>query len=186
MLGMSITELHLRLESACADQPVPKPISDNGIEIATMQSLEADPNRNRKLYDLVMAIRNDIPTPQPMTPITFTEFVTGFVLSPSRLPEATFVAVDGYTSEYVGISDLFNDGNNGLLAGLTGVRREYRKRGIASALKEFGFKFARSHGFNSITTFNAAENTAIAAVNKHLGFTERFTWLHFEKQVSNG
>jgi RimJ/RimL family protein N-acetyltransferase len=186
MRGMSITELYLHIESACADQPVPKPKSDSGIEIATMLSLEADPNRNRKLYDLVMAIRNDIPTPQPTTPVTFNEFVTGFVLSPSRLPEATFVAVDGANNEYVGISDLFNDGNNGLMAGVTGVRREYRKRGIASALKELGFRYARSHGFNGITTFNTAENAAIAAVNKHLGFIEKFTWLHFEKQVSNG
>ncbi len=93
-------------------------------------------------------------------------------------------AVNTDSGEYVGFSDLFDDGKNGMMAGLTGVRREYRNRGIATALKLSGFRYASANGFKSITTFNSAENAAIAAVNKHLGFIEKFTWLHFEKHVS--
>jgi GNAT superfamily N-acetyltransferase len=182
---MSIRELYLDLEPRWIDPTVPKLELENGIEIETMRSLEADPNRNRKLYDLVTTIRSDVPAPQPITAVTFTEFVTGYLSSPSRLPEATFVAVDVNNGDYVGISDLFNGGNSGMLAGLTGVRREYRKRGIANALKQFGFRYACSNGFISITSFSAAENAAIAAVNKRLGFVERYAWLHFEKHVSN-
>jgi ribosomal protein S18 acetylase RimI-like enzyme len=199
-VGMSIKELHLNIASFQQDNRQGSVISDfsndkymfhlcqeaTGISIGTMQSMAADVNCNRKLYQLVSEIRQDMPTPQPASAVPFEEFVAGFLSAPTRMPEATFIAVGAGNGEYVGFSDLFDDGKNGLMAGLTGVRREYRNRGIASALKQRGLHYAVRNGFDNITTFNAVENAAILAVNTRLGFKEKFTWLHFEKHVSNG
>lgn len=188
--GMSIVEQHLQLKAThINDLPIPESILEHGevtIVIKTMLDLEKDPNRDRKIYELVTELRADIPAPQPITTVPFSEFVDGFIKAPSRQEDATFIALNMKTREYVGTSDLFIDGNSGLIAGLTGVRREYRRRGIALALKQHGIKYARDRGYNRITTFNATENAAIRAVNKRFGFVEVFTWLHYEKQVSDG
>ena len=182
---MLIREMHLGFDPTFRNASVLKPVISSAIEIETMLDLETDLNRNRKIYDLVTAIRSDMPAPQDVNAVPFDEFVAGYLLSPSRLPGATFIALDTVSGEYVGFSDLLDYGNNRLMAGLTGVRREYRGRGIASALKKYGCWFARAHGYNGITTFNAADNTAIAAVNKTFGFIEMFSWLHYEKLVSD-
>lgn len=175
-------ELHLELTQS-GSHTTDARLSESGITIETMQSLATDRDRNRKLYFLIAALRGDVPSPHPVTDVAYEHFVGGFLESPSRLPEATFVAV--HKDEYIGFSDLYDDGEGGVLAGLTGVRREYRRQGIAMALKRAGIQYACLHGYNHMKTFNAAENFGITAVNKRLGFTERFEWLHLEKRVSD-
>ncbi len=53
---------------------------------------------------------------------------------------------------------------------MTGVRREYRGRGIALALKLLAIRFARSVGAQEITTSNDSLNAPMLAVNRKLGY----------------
>ena len=89
---------------------------------------------------------------------------------PYVFPDAYFIAKRG--DEYIGVSDvsLFEAMPGGLTQGFTGVRREYRRRGLATALKLHGIVYAQSHGYRIIQTFNKPQQMAIRALNEKLGF----------------
>lgn len=69
----------------------------------------------------------------------------------------------------------------GLTQGFTGVKRGYRRRGLATALKLHGIVYAQSHGYQIIQTFNRPQQKAIRALNEKLGFQLRFETLMLEK-----
>lgn len=54
--------------------------------------------------------------------------------------------------------------------GLTGVRREYRGRGLAIALKVRGVRYAQRYGVGEIRQHNNARNQRMPRVNGALGF----------------
>jgi len=65
---------------------------------------------------------------------------------------------------------LFEAMPGGLTQGFTGVKREYRRRGLATTLILHGIDYARSHGYRIIQSFVKAQQTAIRALNEKLGF----------------
>ena len=65
---------------------------------------------------------------------------------------------------------------------LTGVRRAYRRRGIALATKLHAIDFARKRGTRTITTDNE-ENNPMYQINLRLGFERKPTWFDFEKKL---
>jgi GNAT superfamily N-acetyltransferase len=150
-----------------------------GIEVVPIEELGEDPDRNWKLYRLISAIREDVSLPESPTHAGFQQFVESFLENPSRLPDAAFVAV--CNGEYIGYSDLRDGGAGSLYCELTGVLRERRRQRVATALKLHGVRYGRLQGYRKIKTFNAADNSAIRALNASLGFVEQFAWMHFEK-----
>ena len=61
------------------------------------------------------------------------------------------------------------DEADGILIASTGVLREWRGRGIATALKVAGVRYARQRGL-PLRTVNSAENAPILALNQRIGF----------------
>jgi len=156
-------------------------VREQGIEIATFRELEADPERNRKLHDLEIALNEDVPAPDPVTPVPFEQFVA-WLSSPNALPDGYFVAVD--KGKYVGLSTLWiRQGSDDLETGLTGVRREYRRRGIALALKLRAIDYARAAGRRVIRTENNTGNRAMLSINERLGFVKQPPWLIMRKTL---
>ena len=86
---------------------------------------------------------------------------------------------------YVGLSYLqAMDGDPDTLeVGLTGVRREHRRQGIAAALKFHTLSFAKENGFQAIETGSDSTNEAILALNESVGFRKTYAWVTFEKQL---
>jgi mycothiol synthase len=70
-----------------------------------------------------------------------------------------------------------------LATGLTGVRREWRRQGIALALKIAGLHYAREHGYTTVTTSNASNNDPILALNRQLGFVREPWRIHLVKEL---
>ncbi len=70
--------------------------------------------------------------------------------------------------------------------GLTAVREDYHKQGIATYLKikmilHFLDDFPH---FTYIDTENAQSNQAMLAINKNLGFGKVYSWIEHEVQIS--
>jgi GNAT superfamily N-acetyltransferase len=63
----------------------------------------------------------------------------------------------------------------------TGVRGDYRGRGIAVAMKSKIIEFAQKHGYDTIETWNSSTNTAMLAINTKLGFKRKTGWIRMEK-----
>src|SRR5690349_16322838 len=68
-----------------------------------------------------------------------------------------------------------------LTQGFTGVKREYRRRGLATALRMQGIAYARSHGYQVIQTFIKPQQASIRALDEKLGFQLLFENLTLEK-----
>ncbi len=88
-------------------------------------------------------------------------------------PEATFVALAG--GEVVGCAGLMRDAGRPDRAenALTAVRRDWRGRGVASALKRATLAFAAAHGVGEVYTWTQRGNDDMRRLNERLGYIYR-------------
>ena len=179
--------LDLRLNVADADvsplAPLVRRLGDDGISISTFAEEHVrDPRCVEQLYELTRLLNQDDPARGPFVPPAYNaREALMWMEMPYVLPDAYFIAKRG--DEYVGVSDvsLFEAMPGGLTQGFTGVKREYRRRGLATALKLSGIVYARSHGYQIIQSLNKPEQEAIRTLNEKLGFEVLFENLTLEK-----
>lgn len=165
---------------------LPERVAGMGIEIQPIAALrERDPKWREKWYDLEMDVMEDIPTPDGLTPQPLEEF-RKMTEHPHFLGEAQFIAIDATRPErpYVGISSLWGNPEtpDKFDTGLTAVRRLYRRRGLATALKLRAIAYARDHGGHTIETENE-ENNPMYQLNARLGFKPQPAWLDFHMEL---
>ena len=144
----------------------------DGISITTFADERVrDARCVEKLYELTTLLRQDDPARGPfVAPAYNAREALMWLEMPYVLPEAIFIAKRG--DEYVGVSDvsLYEAMPGGLTGGFTGVKRGYRRRGLATALKLHGIAYAQAHGYRIIQSFNQPRQTAMRALNARLGF----------------
>ena len=149
-------------------------LEQNNIKVKTLSQLcDEVPDALRKMHELEMILLRDLPSPDEITPVPFEQWVKGFQPSnPEFLPEAQYIAL--YEGEWVGMSALWASEAlaDRLYQGLTGVRREYRRMGIATALKLRTIQFAQARGNCTIITDNEANNPMLQ-INLMLGFVKQ-------------
>ena len=156
-------------------------LNAQGIFIKTIQELETEPNRDRKIYDLMCLIDQDIPhegdgIPEP----DFKEWVKWGLNDPLFLQEAYLIAV--HKDDYVGLRELgsYSDPQV-LLGGLLGVRRDYRQQGIALAMQLRNISYGREHGYRLLKDCTAIQNAPMQAMFNKLGFTRDPEWQQCQK-----
>ena len=90
----------------------------------------------------------------------------------ATLPEGSFIALaDG---EIVGYSGLMAHDNDGVAEdGLTVVRRGWRRRGLARALKQRELAWAQKAGLREVVTWTQTGNESMRTVNERLGYEYR-------------
>ena len=89
----------------------------------------------------------------------------------SDRPEATFVALaDGEVAGYAKLS-LSSTRTNVVMHDMTGVRRAFRGRGIAGALKRAEIAWAKQAGYETLETSNEVRNEPIRRLNERHGYT---------------
>ena len=152
------------------------------IEISALSDLMATvPDWRRRCWDLDWEVLRDIPSADPPTRLTFERYVREFE-DPDFAPESWFVA--RHAEDWVGMSLLLTDPATPgtFYTAVTGVRRGYRRRGIATALKLHGIAHVRARGGRVIETDNEEHNPMLA-LNLSLGFEPGPTFLEFRKTL---
>jgi GNAT superfamily N-acetyltransferase len=158
--------LRLMLE----DCPRPSVDLPEGVAIT---SLAERPDLARGMWETVSEAMADIPYDGdvPMSAGSYDEFATRALSGPKFIPEATFVAVqDGEVIGYgqLGWMDQADGiGDHQMLA----VRRAWRGRGIASALKAAQIVWALDNGLTELRTGNEERNAPARAVNAKFPYT---------------
>ena len=135
----------------------------------------------RKIHELSQLIQADMPREADFTPLSYEDWVTYSLKNPQLLPEGYIIAKDG--PNYVGMSDVHQiDSEPGVLnQDDTGVIREYRGRGIATALKLKVIEFGKKNGYRTIRTWNESGKNPMLAINVKLGFKRQVGWILMEK-----
>jgi GNAT superfamily N-acetyltransferase len=141
----------------------PEPVLvPEGIEIV---GLADRPELAEALYAVGIEAAADIPgNPGDMS---FEQWRAIELDRPTRRRDLLFVAVaDGEPVGYVSMDDHGRDGYNGL----TAVRRAWRRRGIATALKRTQISAAKHAGFERLITGSEERNLPMQTLNAKLGY----------------
>jgi GNAT superfamily N-acetyltransferase len=149
-----------------------------GIEFKTLRDLEDVPGHWQKHYEMTQELRADVPFPEPYTWLEKSVWLSALLKNPGLLSDACLFAVK--EGEYIGVTMLKASGGD-LTTGLTGVRREHRRQGIALALKVRAIAWAKENGYLRIKTWNEANNRGMLGINERLGFVRQPAWLDMVK-----
>lgn len=164
-------------------------VAADGIELRSVAELAADPERNRRLWELDWRLFQDVPMGNVLTKRPLEAWVKQELEDPTFSPELSFVAVrpgldDPLTGPYVGYTTLMRNPSGFYVIGMTGVRREDRGRGVAKALKVAAMRALAGQGGGSIRTFNDKPNAAMLTMNERLGFVRGPTHLRYELSLA--
>lgn len=168
--------LDLRLDVTAFDvssvSPVVEKVRERGITITSLaEERSGDPRCIEKLYELTSALHAEDPARAPFALPAYNEREARLWLDmPYVLPQAYFIAKHG--DVYLGVSgvNLFEALPGGLTQSFTGVRSDFRRQGIATALMLRAIEHAALHDYKIIQSFNRPIQSAILALNKKLGF----------------
>jgi GNAT superfamily N-acetyltransferase len=135
----------------------------------------------RALHDAEKPMWEDIPwaTPTPHWP--FERFRQMAFESGQMLADASVVAYDGET-----IAALTTTGKRESRDGytwMTGVGRDYRGRGVATAIKVEALSRAKSKGLRAMLTTNDEPNKAMREINAKLGYQVLPAHVQLEKPL---
>lgn len=175
---------------AIATAPLPTPgveerLSSAGIRIATLAELVGErPDATNRAHELYSACRVDQPTLGRVTEWPFADWHAFNVEDPLTLPDAYFIALGG--DRFVGnCSVRRKSGTDDVLTiGITGVAPEFRRRGIARALKLRTHAYAKLHGYREIHTSNTRPNAGMLALNEDLGYRVVESWAGYELAIA--
>jgi GNAT superfamily N-acetyltransferase len=148
------------LEPAAAGPP-------DGVEIVTWSER---PELARDIYEVAREAYPDVPGHDEEETASFEEWLRFDMGGPNDRPEAVFVALAG--DEVVGYSKLhLSDARPRIAANdMTGVKRAWRGRGIAGALKQAQLAWAKESGYVRLETANETRNAPIQRLNERLGY----------------
>jgi len=145
--------------------PVARP---DGVEIVTWGER---PELARGMYEVVLDAVPDIPGSEDEQVEPFEDWLEHDMLGPGDRPEATFVAVAGAVVVGYAKFSLTDAQPTTAHHDLTAVRRAWRGRGVARALKATQIRWAQANGYLELRTRNEERNAPIRRLNADFGYT---------------
>jgi GNAT superfamily N-acetyltransferase len=156
--------VRLALDLTAIDEPTVDP--PDGIEVVTWTER---PELARGMYDVACEAYPDEPGSGDVEMEPFEGWLSQDMQGSGDRADAVFVALAG--PEVAGYAKLSMSVRPGyVLHDMTGVKRSFRGRGIASALKRAEIAWAKREGFHTLETFNDELNAPIRALNEKHGY----------------
>jgi mycothiol synthase len=158
-------ELGLVLRLAEITPPAVEPPA--GVEIITWADR---PELARGMYQVALEAEPDIPGSEDDEVEPFADWLAHDMQGSGDRPEATFVAIAG--EEVVGYAKFSLTAAQPRIAhhDLSAVKRAWRGRGIARALKATQINWALANGYTELRTRNEVRNEPIRRLNARFGY----------------
>jgi GNAT superfamily N-acetyltransferase len=138
------------------------PSAPDGVEIVRLFDR---PDLAESLYPIAVEAAEDVPGSDDG--LSFGQWRARELDRPTRRRDLFFVAVAGGEAVgYASVDALDGEGRNGL----TAVRRTWRRRGVATALKRAQIDAACALGLERLVTASEERNVAMSALNAKLGY----------------
>ena len=155
----------LVLDLTATEAPAVEPPA--GIEIV---SWAEHPGAVTGMYEVAQEAYPDIPGEENAEMAPFEEWLAMDLQGANDSPEATFVALEN--GEVVAYAKLALSLARPTVAmhDITGVRRAWRRRGIARSLKAAEIAWAKEHGYERLETENEERNEPIRRLNERYGY----------------
>lgn len=149
-------------------EPEP-PMPPDSLQIVTWAHR---PELARGIYEVACEAYPDIPGDRDETIEPFEDWLDHELKGAGDRAEATFLAVAG--DEVVGYAKFSLTDAQPTTAhhDMTAVKRAWRQRGIAGALKRTQIAWAKEHGYERLATQNEMRNEPIRRLNQRLGYRE--------------
>lgn len=155
----------LALDLTAIDAPAVEP--PDGIEIV---SWAERPDAAAGMYEVAREAYPDVPGEEDAELASFEEWLAMDMQGAGDRPEATFVALEkGEVVAYAKLS-LSLARPTVAMHDMTGVRRAWRGRGIARALKAAEIAWAKERGYERLETQNEERNEPIRRLNERYGY----------------
>lgn len=193
-LGFELASTHQMSELVLDDvdfsvfTPLVEAVEASGVELLSLSELMArNPQAGQDLYDLAVELSHDAPWYEEVSKPPFDVWRREYIDSENILADAFTVAV--FEGQLIGQSALARDVHDQsiLRTGLTGVRREFRRKHIATAMKVRAIAQAKTlEGRGSgvrVVTGNAAENPMLD-LNLKLGFAKQPAWYVYARTMN--
>jgi GNAT superfamily N-acetyltransferase len=173
----------VRLDLAGLAAPDPRPPA--GVRLVTLADR---PDLLPGVHATAIEAFPDIPHDgEPLSALDLDGFTARDVTRPGIPKDAFFVAVAEATGDVAGYASLIYDAASSTVAyhDMTAVRRAYRGRGIATALKQATIAWAVEHGLEALDTGNDVENAPMRAVNLALGYRPLPDWIGLQGPLAS-
>jgi mycothiol synthase len=158
-------ELGVSLDLTRIQPPTVEP--PEGVRIVTWAER---PELTRGIYEVTLEAEPDIPGSEHDLVKPFEEWLAHDMQGPGDRQDATFLAVAG--DEVIGYAKFSLTSAQPTTAhhDLTGVKRAWRGRGVARALKATQIEWAKTHGYEELRTTNDERNAPIRRLNQQFGY----------------
>lgn len=140
----------------------------SGIRFAHLADEVPEAETLRRHYDLLTEMVVDVPVfgERGMPPFeVWKQYVEA---DPHYDPHNVILAVDG--EKWAAMAELNPMLSGGMYHGLTAVGRDYRGRGLSTAVKVVALEYARDKGVPYVRTNNHSANERMLAVNRKFGY----------------
>jgi GNAT superfamily N-acetyltransferase len=155
------------LELDAIDEPSVEP--PYGVRIVSRVD---EPDLLDQMYAVAVQADEDIPGSEGGS-MTFEQWRAHEIDRPTRRPELCFIALsdDGVVG-YAALQAFGDEAHHGL----TATRRDWRRRGVATALKRAEIAAAKRAGFRRLLTESEERNEPMRRLNEKLGFVPAPEW----------
>ena len=164
--------------------PHVRPLPEGLRLLSLAEAGDTEENR-RRVYALDGLIHPDLPTHDTLPELPDFAQWNKMLQGPEFDPRAVILAEEAQGA-WVGLSVLgFQEHTHVGWTNITGVRREWRGRGLATALKLKAIQAAKDRHCLLILTENHEDNAPMRAVNRRLGFVADALGVTYSKEITH-
>lgn len=150
-------------------------------EILAGRDAESTERFWRELWEAEAPMWDDVPWASPTPHWPYDKFHKLVVESGKLIPDAAIVALDG--ERIAAFSTTGKQGTERGYTWMTGTGRDYRGRGLATALKVKMLAGAKAAGLKAMLTTNDEANQAMRGINAKLGYVMLPAHIELEKKL---